>query len=419
MEYGLIGSKLGHSYSKIIHERLCGYKYELHPLPTEAEARAFLEARPFRAINVTIPYKRLVMEYCDQIDPRAAAIGAVNTVVHRDGKLYGYNTDYMGFAWLCSSRGVEFQGRTVLILGTGGTHNTAAAVARDQGAARVLTVSRHPDPAKGELSYEEAVRSGAQIVINTTPAGMYPDVGVCPLDVAAMTGLEAVVDVVYNPARTELLLRAEEAGVPVTACGLEMLVAQAVYAAEYFLDTPFADRAGEIRRGSADLRAEILNISLVGMPSCGKTTLGRALARKLGRTFVDLDEEIVRAAGCSIPEIFEAQGEEGFRALEAAQAARFGKESRLLISCGGGAVKRAENVRALRQNGVILFIDRPLEALTVGGGRPLSSSPEALRTMEAQRRPLYEAAADAVVRNDGTVEQAVSRALAALDNLFG
>lgn len=419
MEYGLIGSKLGHSYSKIIHERLCGYKYELHPLPTEAEARAFLEARPFRAINVTIPYKRLVMEYCDQIDPRAAAIGAVNTVVHRDGKLYGYNTDYMGFAWLCSSRGVEFQGRTVLILGTGGTHNTAAAVARDHGAARVLTVSRHPDPAKGELSYEEAVRSGAQIVINTTPAGMYPDVGVCPLDVAAMTGLEAVVDVVYNPARTELLLRAEEAGVPVTACGLEMLVAQAVYAAEYFLDTPFADRAGEIRRGSADLRAEILNISLVGMPSCGKTTLGRALARKLGRTFVDLDEEIVRAAGCSIPEIFEAQGEEGFRALEAAQAARFGKESRLLISCGGGAVKRAENVRALRQNGVILFIDRPLEALTVGGGRPLSSSPEALRAMEVQRRPLYEAAADAIVRNDGTVEQAVSRALAALDNLFG
>ncbi len=419
MEYGLIGSKLGHSYSKIIHERLCGYHYELHPLPTEAEARAFLEARPFRAINVTIPYKRLVMEYCDQIDPRAAAIGAVNTVLNRNGKLYGYNTDYMGFAWLCSSRGVKFEGRTVLILGTGGTHNTAAAVARDAGAARVLTVSRHPDPDKGELSYEEAVRSGAHIVINTTPAGMYPDVGVCPLDVAAMTGLEAVVDVVYNPARTELLLRAEEAGVPVTACGLEMLVAQAVYAAEYFLDTPFADRAGEIRRGSADLRAEILNISLVGMPSCGKTTLGRALARELGRTFVDLDEEIVRAAGCSIPEIFEAQGEEGFRALEAAQAARFGKESGLLISCGGGAVKRAENVRALRQNGVILFIDRPLDALTVGGGRPLSSSHEALRAMEAQRRPLYEKAADAIIPNDGTLDQAVSRALEALDHLFG
>lgn len=419
MEYGLIGSKLGHSYSKIIHERLCGYHYELHPLPTEAEARAFLEARPFRAINVTIPYKRLVMEYCDQIDPRAAAIGAVNTVVNRNGKLYGYNTDYMGFAWLCSSRGVKFEGRTVLILGTGGTHNTAAAVARDAGAARVLTVSRHPDPDKGELSYEEAARSGAEIVINTTPAGMYPDVGACLLDVAGMSGLEAVMDVIYNPVRTELLLRAEEAGVPVTACGLEMLVAQAVYAAEYFLDAPFADREGEIRRGSAALRADILNLSLIGMPSSGKTTLGRALAEKLGRTFVDLDEEIVKAAGCSIPAIFEAEGEAGFRARESEQAARFGKESRLLISCGGGTVKDPKNIRALRQNGVILFIDRPLEALTVGGGRPLSSSPEALRAMEAQRRPLYEAAADAVIRNDGTVEQAVNRALAALEPLFG
>ena len=419
MEYGLIGSKLGHSYSKIIHEQRCGYHYELHPLPTEAEARAFLEQRDFKAINVTIPYKKLVMEYCDEIDPRAAAIGAVNTVVQRGGKLYGYNTDYMGFAWLCKSRGVDFAGRTVLILGTGGTHNTVSAVARDQGAARVLTVSRHPDPAKGELSYEEAARSGAQIVVNTTPAGMYPNVGACLLDVAAMPGLEAVVDVVYNPVRTEILLRAEETGVPVTACGLEMLVAQAVYAAEYFLDTPFPDRAGEIRRITASLRAEILNVSLIGMPSSGKTTLGRALAQKLGRTFVDLDQEIVKAAGCSIPEIFQAEGEEGFRARESEQAARFGKESRLLISCGGGTVKRPENIRALRQNGVILFIDRPLEALTVGGGRPLSSSPEALRAMEAQRRPLYEGAADAVVPNDGTLDQAVSRALDALEHLFG
>ena len=288
MEYGLIGSKLGHSYSKIIHERLCGYEYELHPLPTEAEARRFLEERPFRAINVTIPYKRLVMEYCDEIDPRAAAIGAVNTVVNRNGRLYGWNTDYMGFAHLCRSRGVAFAGRTVLILGTGGTHNTAAAVARDEGAARVLTASRRPDPAKGWISYEEAAQSGAQVVINTTPAGMYPDVGQCLLDVAAMPGLEAVVDVVYNPARTELLLRAEEAGVPVTACGLEMLVAQAVWAAEYFLDKPFADREGEIRRSAAALRRDILNVSLVGMPSSGKTTLGRALAAALGRPFVDL-----------------------------------------------------------------------------------------------------------------------------------
>ena len=178
MEYGLIGARLGHSYSKIIHEMLCGYKYDLCPLPTEEEARAFLTKRQFRAINVTIPYKKLVMEYCSYIDPRAKAIGAVNTVVNKNGLLYGYNTDYLGFAHLCDAHGVDFAGRTVLILGTGGTHNTTSAVARDKGAAKVLTVSRHPDPETGELSYAEAVRSGAQIVINATPAGMYPNVGV-------------------------------------------------------------------------------------------------------------------------------------------------------------------------------------------------------------------------------------------------
>lgn len=418
MEYGLIGAKLGHSYSRIIHEMLCGYRYELCPLPTEAEARAFLKKRAFKAINVTIPYKRLVMDYCAVIDPRAQAIGAVNTVVNKNGLLYGYNTDYMGFAHLCAAHGVEFKGKTVLILGTGGTHNTTRAVALDQGAARVLTVSRTPDREKGELSYAEAAASGAQIVLNTTPAGMYPNVGVCPLDVAAMRGLEAVVDVVYNPNRTELVLRAEEAGVPVAVGGLEMLVAQAVYAAEYFLDRRFPDAAAEIARVTAALRREQLNVALVGMPSCGKSTIGRALAQRLGKTFVDLDEEIVRADGRSIPDIFAAEGEDGFRARETEQIRRFSREARQLLSCGGGAVKRPENLRALRQNGVILFIDRPLEALAVGGGRPLSSSVEALRAMEAQRRPLYLAAADAVIPNSGTVAQAVDAAMEALDEIF-
>ena len=418
MEYGLIGSRLGHSYSKIIHEMLCGYRYELHPLPTEAEARAFLAQRPFKAINVTLPYKRLVMEYCSFIDPRAKAIGAVNTVVNRSGLLYGYNTDYLGFAYLCRAHGVELRGKTVLILGTGGTHNTTAAVAQDAGAARVLTVSHTPDPEKGELSYQEAAASGAQVVINTTPAGMYPNVGSCPLDVASMPGLEAVLDVVYNPNKTELILRAEEAGVPVAVGGLEMLVAQAVYAAEYFLDRKLPDVEQEIARITAELHRELLNVALVGMPSCGKTTIGQALAQKLGRKFIDLDEEVVKAEGRSIPEIFASEGEAGFRDKETAQIARFGKENRQLLSCGGGAVKRPENLRALRQNGVVLFIDRPLDALTVGGGRPLSSSPEALRRMEAERRPLYEAAADAVVRNDTTIEAAVQAALEALNEVF-
>ena len=418
MEYGLIGSKLGHSYSKIIHEMLCGYRYDLCPLPTEEEARTFLTRRAFKAINVTIPYKRLVMGFCSYIDPRAKAIGAVNTVVNRNGLLYGYNTDYLGFAYLADAHGVEFAGRTVLILGTGGTHNTTSAVAKDKGAARVLTVSRHPDPEKGELSYAEAVHSGADIVINTTPAGMYPNVGGCHLDVAAMPGLEAVLDVVYNPDKTELILRAEEAGVPVAVGGLEMLVAQAVYAAEYFLDRKFDDAPAEIRAITAQLRKEQLNVALIGMPSCGKTTIGRALADRLGKRFVDLDEEIVRAAGCSIPDLFAAEGEDGFRAREAEQTARFAREGRQVLSCGGGVVKRPENLRALRQNGVVLFIDRPLDALTVGGGRPLSTSAEALKTMEAQRRPLYLAAADVVIPNETTVADAVTAALEALDAIF-
>lgn len=242
--------------------------------------------------------------------------------------------------------------------------------------------------------------------------------GVCNLDVAAMPGLEAVVDVVYNPDKTELILRAEEAGVPVAVGGLEMLVAQAVYAAEYFLDRKFEDAPVEIRRITAALRRDMLNIALIGMPSSGKTTLGRMLAKSLGRTFVDLDEEIVKTDGRSIPDIFAAEGEDGFRAKETAETQRFGKEGRQLISCGGGIVKKPENLRALHQNGIILFIDRPVDALAVGGGRPLSSSMDALRQMEAQRRPLYLAAADAVIPNNGTLDDALHAAMEALDEIF-
>ena len=377
-----------------------------------------MQRRQFKAINVTIPYKKLVMEYCSFIDPRARAIGAVNTVVNKNGLLYGYNTDYLGFAHLCEAHGVELAGKTVLILGTGGTHNTTRAVALDKGAAKVLTVSRTPDPEKGELSYAEAVHSGAQVVFNTTPAGMYPNVGVCSLDVAAMPGLEAVIDVIYNPDKTELILRAEELGVPIAVGGLEMLVAQAVYAAEFFLDRKFEDAGAEIARVTSELRREQLNIALIGMPSSGKSTLGRALAERLGKRFVDLDEEIVKADGRSIPDIFAAEGEAGFRKLEAAQTARFARENRQVISCGGGVVKDPANLRALHANGIVLFIDRPLEDLLVGGGRPLSTSPEALKTMEAQRRPLYLAAADAVIPNKTTPADAVTAAMEALDEIF-
>ena len=418
MEYGLIGGRLGHSYSKVIHEMLCGYRYDLCPLPTEEEVRAFMTRRQFKAINVTIPYKLVVMEYCSYIDPHAKAINAVNTIVNKNGLLYGYNTDYPGFSYLCDAHGVDFRDKVVLILGTGGTHNTTWAVAHDRGAKKIYTVSRHPDPEKGELTYAEALTSGAQILINTTPAGMYPNVGVCNLDIAAMPGLEAVVDVVYNPDKTELVLRAEELGIPVAIGGLEMLVAQAVYAAEYFLGQKFPDAPGEIRRVTAALRRDTLNIVLIGMPSCGKTTLGKLLAKQLDRPFVDLDEEIVKTDGRSIPDIFAAEGEDAFRARETAETRRFGMEKHQLISCGGGIVKRPENLRALHQNGVVLFIDRPVEQLTVGGGRPLSSSVEALHQMEAQRRPLYLAAADAVIPNTGTLDETLRAAMEALDEIF-
>lgn len=416
MQYGLIGARLGHSYSKQIHERCCGYTYELHPLPTEAEARAFLAARDFKGINVTIPYKRLVMEYCDEIDPLAAAIGAVNTVVNRDGRLYGYNTDAAGFAYLARTNGVDFAGRTVLVLGTGGTHDTVIAVARHEGAARVLTASRHPAPGSGQLSYAEAAAAHADIIINTTPAGMYPDVGVCPLDAAGFVGAQAALDVVYNPFCTEFLLRAREAGVPVTACGFAMLVAQAVYAGEHFLG--HALPAAAIPETCAALGRQLATVSLIGMPGSGKTSLGQALARRLGKRFVDLDEEIAREAGCSIPEIFDREGEAGFRRRETAQAARFAKESGLVLSCGGGIIKTPGNARLLHQNGPVLWLRRAVDTLEVGCGRPLSQSRAAVQAMAAQRYPLYQAAADAVLDNDTTLKAAVDAAERAFHEMY-
>ena len=415
MEYGLIGSKLGHSYSKIIHEMLCGYHYDLCPLPTEEEARAFLTRRQFKAINVTIPYKRLVMEYCTYIDPRAKAIGAVNTVVNKNGLLYGYNTDHLGFAHLCDAHGVDFAGRTVLILGTGGTHNTTSAVARDKGAAKVLTVSRTPDAAKGQLSYEEAVASGAQIVINTTPAGMYPNVGVCSLDVAKMPGLEAVLDVVYNPDKTELILRAEEAGAPVAVGGLEMLVAQAVYAAEHFTGQKLPEAV--IADTHRKLKRDLSNVAIIGMPGCGKSTIGRALAKTLGKTYVDLDEVIEKNTGMPIPDIFAREGEASFRKYESQAVAEISKQTRQVIACGGGVIKTPGNARALRQNGPVLWVQRPVERLATGG-RPLSTGLDALRKMEAERMPLYRAASDAAVDNTGRLENTVETAVQAFETTF-
>ena len=405
--YGLIGARLGHSYSKIIHEKIADYTYTLLPLPTEAEARAFFEKREFAAVNVTIPYKQMVIPCCDEVDPRAKAIGAVNTVVNRGGKLYGYNTDYAGFAYLAKAHGVDFAGKTVLVLGTGGTHATVSAVCRDGGAKEILTASRTGKD--GALTYEQAAaRSDVQIVVNTTPCGMYPQTGQCLLDIAALPQLQAVLDVVYNPFSTELVLRAKDKGLA-AAGGFEMLVAQAVYAAEYFTGRAL-DCETLIPKISRELQKELQNVVLIGMPGCGKSTVGAALAQKLGKTFVDADAEIERRTGKAIPDIFAQEGEEAFRRYEADVIADLTRQNRQVIACGGGVVKTPQNLHALRQNGPVLWVQRPIEKLATAG-RPLSKGGEALRRMEHERLPLYRAAATGTVCNDGALTDTVTAAL--------
>ena len=399
MEYGLLGERLGHSFSPQIHRDLAGYDYQLLPTPPEAVEGLFAR-RAFQGLNVTIPYKRTVMPLCDEIDPRAAAIGAVNTVVNRNGRLTGYNTDIDGFLYMARRAGVDMAGKKVVILGSGGTSRTARAAAGELGAREIVTVSRH-----GEDNYQNLSRhADAQVLVNTTPVGMYPNWGQSPVSLESFPALEGVLDVVYNPLRTALLLQAEERGLP-RSCGLPMLVAQAKRAAELFTGQNIDDsRAEAVLHG---LREQLTSIVLIGMPGCGKTTVGRALAGKLGRTFVDLDEEIVRRAGTSIPEIFAREGEAGFRERESALVREFGERTGLVVSTGGGVVTRRENYIPLKQNGLLLHLRRDPAALPTDG-RPLSQA-TAPEELWRRRAPLYAAFADGEIDNNGplagTLEQ--------------
>lgn len=394
MEYGLLGERLGHSFSPQIHRDLAGYDYQLLPTPPEAVEDLFAR-RAFQGLNVTIPYKRTVMPLCDEIDPRAAAIGAVNTVVNQNGRLTGYNTDIDGFLYMARRAGVDMAGKKVVILGSGGTSRTARAAAGELGAREIVTVSRH-----GEDNYQNLSRhADAQVLVNTTPVGMYPNWGQSPVSLESFPALEGVLDVVYNPLRTALLLQAEERGLP-RSCGLPMLVAQAKRAAELFTGQNIDDsRAEAVLHG---LRGQLTNIVLIGMPGCGKTTVGRALAGKLGRTFVDLDEEIVRRAGTSIPEIFAREGEAGFRERESALVREFGERTGLVVSTGGGVVTRRENYIPLKQNGLLLHLRRDPAALPTDG-RPLSQA-TAPEELWRRRAPLYAAFADGEIDNNGALE---------------
>ena len=393
MEYGLLGERLGHSFSPQIHRDLAGYDYQLLPTPPEAVEDLFAR-RAFQGLNVTIPYKRTVMPLCDEIDPRAAAIGAVNTVVNRNGRLTGYNTDIDGFLYMARRAGVDMAGKKVVILGSGGTSRTARAAAGELGAREIVTVSR-----RGEDNYQNLSRhADAQVLVNTTPVGMYPNWGQSPVSLESFPALEGVLDVVYNPLRTALLLQAEERGLP-CSCGLPMLVAQAKRAAELFTGQNINDsRTEAVLHG---LREQLTSIVLIGMPGCGKTTVGRALAGKLGRTFVDLDEEIVRRAGTSIPEIFAREGEAGFRERESALVREFGERTGLVVSTGGGVVTRRENYIPLKQNGLLLHLRRDPAALPTDG-RPLSQA-TAPEELWRRRAPLYAAFADGEIDNNGTL----------------
>ncbi|MBO4432274.1 MAG: shikimate dehydrogenase [Clostridia bacterium] len=396
MEYGLIGEKLTHSFSKEIHSRLGGYDYKLFELKSD-ELGSFFGEKDFRGINVTIPYKVSVLKYLDYIDDAAKVIGAVNTVINREGKLYGYNTDAFGLFELIKKSGIDISDKKVLILGGGGTSRTAFYAAKQLGAVEVYGVSR--TKREGFITYGEAVslHFDAEIIINTTPVGMYPDIENCPIDISAFRKLKAVFDVIYNPLKSRLLLEAESRGI-YAAGGLYMLVMQACRSAELFSGGKIDDiKAGEVYKR---LLKEKKNIVLVGMPSAGKTEIGKMLSASLNMTFIDTDAEIEKATGKTPAQIIKCDGEAVFRKIESDTIRKFAVLNHSVLATGGGAVLNKENVLNLKANGRVYYIDRPLDLLITSPDRPLSSSKEAIAELYEKRRHLYESAADKTVRND-------------------
>lgn len=394
MKCGLLGGKLGHSYSPQIHSHLGVYSYELFEKQPD-QLEDFLKNGDFAGLNVTIPYKKAVISYCTELSPRAQALGAVNTIVRRsDGTLIGHNTDFFGFETMLRSSGLNISGKKALVLGSGGASNTAVAVLQEQGA-DVVVISR-----SGENHYSNLhLHSDAAVIVNATPVGMYPNVGQSPVDLSLFPALEGVLDLIYNPARTQLLLDAESRGL--IACnGLEMLVAQAKESAEWFTGAAISDDV--IPAIHRKLQNQMENIILIGMPGSGKTTVGKLLAEKTGKAFVDADAYLVEKAGKSIPEIFAESGEAGFRALESEVLAELGKQSGLILATGGGCVTQERNLPLLHQNGTLFWLQRDLTQLPVDG-RPLSQGADLMKMYEI-RKPMYQRFADYTADNNGDPE---------------
>jgi len=404
MTYGLIGEHLGHSFSRIIHEHLTGQPYVLRELRPD-ELGDFLRNEPFRGINVTIPYKQAVIPYLDSLADSARLTGAVNVIIRdSEGRLTGHNTDYDGFLSMAQNAGVEFKGASVVILGAGGAAKAASAAARNAGAVKVVYAVRHDfGPGRVPISDPSAFQD-CTVLVNATPVGMYPDINGKPFDISVLPNLRGVLDCIYNPIRTQIVLDAQERGIP-AAGGLMMVVSQAVKAAELFHDCKYEE--GTVDSTYRYILSDRRNIVLVGMPSCGKTTLGRELASRRGLRFIDTDEVISTFAGMEIPDIFALEGEAGFRKRESIAIESIAGEQGLVIATGGGAILSSQNVRALRQNGIIVFVERAPELLEATSDRPLSSSRAALKALYDKRLPLYIKAADVRISNNGSIADAI------------
>ena len=402
--YGCIGEHLPHSFSREIHGEIGSYAYELKELTPE-ELPGFMTSRGFMGINVTIPYKQAVIPFLDEIDETARAIGAVNTVVNRDGKLYGYNTDLYGLTQLIRRIGLDLSGKKVLVLGTGGTSRTASYAAEKLGARVVYRVSR--TSREGSLSYEDVLRdhTDAQIILNTTPCGMFPRPAEQPLSLESFTRLEGVADAIYNPLRSHLVLDARSRGIPAEG-GLYMLVAQDVQACQLFLNMSYPDDLTDQIYDRILRRKE--NLVLIGMPGSGKSAVGKILTETTGKPLADTDQLIVEKAGKSIPEIFREDGEPAFRDLESEIIRELSLQGGQVISTGGGAVLRPENVTLLRQNGRLFWLDRAPDSLVPTDDRPLADTAAKMKQLYQEREPVYRASADMIIPVFGTPEDTAS-----------
>lgn len=402
MEYGIIGMPLGHSFSKPIHESISPITYHINAL-TEKEVVSLLQKKEFIGLNVTIPYKQFVMNFLDEIDPKAKKIHAVNTIINKNGKLYGYNTDYGGLKKMILDHKINVSNKHCAILGNGGTHNTTYALLSDLGAKSVLTVTRKKE--QNTITFDEfKTHKEIEIIINTTPVGMYPNNYCKPISLEYFPSLEGLVDVVYNPLRTPLVLEAKEKNINSTG-GLEMLVNQAIIANEYFFSRPNDESL--YKSIYKQLFLNKANIVLIGMPMSGKTTIGYALAKKLGKEYIDIDEEITKEIKMPIKEYFSKYGEEAFRKIEAELTLKIAKETNYVISPGGGIVKNIDNIRALKQNGFIIFLDRDENLLVYDRNRPLTKNKDEYKKLLQERLHLYKTYSDVRIENNGTIEEAV------------